>query len=931
MTRLQEKLLSCECRKTKRKQSDLVTTSKVYQTRSEHLRRRGKLFNKDKIRRRLNSYNSFAKFQRNGFYHKMETSIIIQVPHKERKFMLNDVLPSTKFVGDNVVGPNTRTLIENTLDNFLSSEIKKSKVQTNFLKTNSNLKELSPRSKNIVSNDFFSPYNGEKTNCDFENDVFKSVLKSVKIERKNENFDKSQKIITDEILKYELFQTDATDFKIEGVLPNFKNDHIRENLKSENQKSEFVMHLHSHEEPKVLELEKKNKGVNRDLKRKLKCDEKLQDNSNLETSIADDVNLPKKKRGRKPKQRGPFLHYLDIYVKNKAKYTNNDYLKNVSYKKSTDLNMEYQLNKNLLVEPQTQLSLKNLKPHEDKGKELQKKNCCHTFGKKNLVQLSNKNYLLDDSSKILCNITTSFIDENKLQIKRKRGRPKLIKNNISEDKCSFYVDKTVDCILGYRNGKSSTEVLVLFRNGTSNWVEEGDLSKDFTLKNFFQNQNQNFSVMNRLPYKIHATGNNRIEKQIEVKERLDVEINNSMDIEIKEKCLNLNMTLESQYLSSESTNCINEKSHINANIDISDSTNLNAINAPNLINETLHELQSSIFPPNITNIQNNTFDQVSTLEKAISIVELNDLCKHVISSDHIKLYPYELKRPIVSRFDGDFMHIYLKHIPIALPAVLKELNDGLDLHSCSVLINLLEDCEISEKCQVVVISGIDEFFGHTRILEKLIKNPASVELKSYQEDVSMLRYLIQTIRNFSKPIVAVIKKAVSGLSASLISLFDMVFDEHCECVDQKDNKSNSINVSSNSNERESNECKNFVFPRVIGLTHNNEAQIMGNHPRQTSNDFNIFDISMFSCKNLSNQLRASVQHMCNNGEASFKNEVCLNESFTSDIINKHLTTPNVIDHTEQTVDIENLKHRLNIEKEKYQTDLRIYLDSLKFS
>ena len=96
----------------------------------------------------------------------------------------------------------------------------------------------------------------------------------------------------------------------------------------------------------------------------------------------------------------------------------------------------------------------------------------------------------------------------------------------------------------------------------------------------------------------------------------------------------------------------------------------------------------------------------------------------------------------------------------------------------------------------------------------------------------------------------------------------------------------------------SNECKNFVFPRVIGLTQNNEAQIMGNRPRQTITDFNVFDISMFSCMNLSNQLRTSVQHMCNNGMVDLKTEVHQQEPVDSETITNDLMTPIAL-HSEQ--------------------------------
>ena len=737
MTRLQEKVLTCECRKTKRKQSDLVTTSKVYQTRSGLLRRRGKFF-KGKKRRCLNSYDSITKFQGNGFYHKMETSIILQVPPKERTFTLNDVIPSTKCVGNDVAEANTCVLIENTLDNLLSSEVKKNNVHTKFLKSNTNFKEVSPRSNNFVSNKLFPHFDVEKTNGDFQNGVFKTVQKKLNIQKLNENFDDSEKRIAEGIIKFGLFQSDAPDFKIEGILPNYETDKKQVKLRSSlaevkkytKRKSQFELYIHSLEKPGILTSKRKKKGKKiSDLKKKQSYEKELIEAVDLEDcKNLDNIGVYKKKRGRKPKQKGPFLHYLDIYVKNKDKYVNDDYICDVTYDdKASIANAECNINYNQLLEPSSQLPIENIELHkQDKLEHLKKENCCDILNtNKNLTNLSN--------------VTTSPVDDNgnKLLIKKKRGRPKLLKKEILDNKCSLHIDKTVDSILGYRYGKKSTEVLVLFRNGTSNWIEQDDLSKDFLLKKFFQNKNQNFSVMNRLPYQIHATGKNRIENLVEINDIYELDVEEPV---YKKQFSNLDLKgtpndLQFDTIHSESTENILVKIGSNANVSSFDiDQDKQAISTtPHVTNIWSDEVLTMSSP-------SKTVEDIDhTPNKAITIAELNDLCKYVISSSHIKLYPYELNRPIISKCDGDFMHIYLKHVPVKLPVVLQELSDGLDLQSCTVLINLLEDCEVSDKCQVVVIGGIDEFFAHTHIFEKLLKNSASSELKSYQEDVSMLR------------------------------------------------------------------------------------------------------------------------------------------------------------------------------------------------
>ena len=41
----------------------------------------------------------------------------------------------------------------------------------------------------------------------------------------------------------------------------------------------------------------------------------------------------------------------------------------------------------------------------------------------------------------------------------------------------------------------------------------------------------------------------------------------------------------------------------------------------------------------------------------------------------------------------------------------------------------------------------------------------------------LFRYLFQTLKNYPKPVVAIISSAATGLAASLLSLVDVVYDQ----------------------------------------------------------------------------------------------------------------------------------------------------------
>jgi len=262
---------------------------------------------------------------------------------------------------------------------------------------------------------------------------------------------------------------------------------------------------------------------------------------------------------------------------------------------------------------------------------------------------------------------------------------------------------------------------------------------------------------------------------------------------------------------------------------------------------------------------------------------------------------------------------------------------------------------------VVVVYGIEEYFASPVIFQKLLKKTSALEGKKYDGDISMLRYLIQTIRNFNKPIVSVIRKAATGFPAALLSLFDMVFHENVPSEVQTPNQQSSAKKSSRKPSKQStsevavessetcmeDEFQNFVLPKLIGVTTNNESILMGEKILPSSPVDCTEDVNCLNIAPLSQQLRSSVRNMQNNCKIQIKTS---NRSSSSDTTEPEVTAPLddvsedddgdddvfndviTVNDSESVENLQRLEREIQAEKEKtesYMKEIFSYLDSLE--
>lgn len=117
---------------------------------------------------------------------------------------------------------------------------------------------------------------------------------------------------------------------------------------------------------------------------------------------------------------------------------------------------------------------------------------------------------------------------------------------------------------------------------------------------------------------------------------------------------------------------------------------------------------------------------------------------------------------------NDCVHVTISRSSSKRRKINQRIVDSLTL--------VMEDAAIDES-QFVIISGLGEetFCGVN--LKDLTQVPCEEELRHYRRDVDKVRYLVQVLIDFPKPVVAAIKKPALGLGAKLVSLCDLVCDE----------------------------------------------------------------------------------------------------------------------------------------------------------
>ena len=139
--------------------------------------------------------------------------------------------------------------------------------------------------------------------------------------------------------------------------------------------------------------------------------------------------------------------------------------------------------------------------------------------------------------------------------------------------------------------------------------------------------------------------------------------------------------------------------------------------------------------------------------------------------------------------------------------------------------------------------------------------------------------------------------------------------------------------------------QNFVLPKLIGVTANNESILMGEKIRPSSPVDCTEDIDCLNTAPLSQHLRSSVRNMQNNCKIQIKTS---NRSSSSGATEPEVTTPLddvsedddddvfndviTVNDSESVENLQRLEREIQAEKEKtesYMKELFSYLDSLE--
>lgn len=421
--------------------------------------------------------------------------------------------------------------------------------------------------------------------------------------------------------------------------------------------------------------------------RRLKLEQLLDEKIGNVASPARNRNrTPKVKPVRKYKPKGPIFHYLDLYIKNKD--TNND-------TNSKDIVVEP---RDDFVEPDEPTKSSFCDENEDETDHTLDEDTlsCNDSAPSDLpLQIDVKSSLsvsdCTNNDNLLLTTTT-----NKLNSVCKKVKPR-----------QLALDAEIHSILGYRCNRVQNEFLVLFHNGTSNWVtQEDNISISTDYEDFHQYSEHDLSTINRLSYYISEYSN-----------LADFAPMHPPSYSVKIPPLPCENNTPSPSICSSSHTKPLENTDIKLETDCTTTPN--------------NELTDNSSDINTSSTKTNT-------DPTVYHRDLNDLCYYVMSSRHTKLYPFETTKEIVFRRDEDFMHVYLRNTHKTLNTA-RGIDGEINIRSCEKLIYKLEDCAIDDTCQVVVISGIEEYFALKDIFDKLVKKPSCAESKMYEQDISMLR------------------------------------------------------------------------------------------------------------------------------------------------------------------------------------------------
>lgn len=727
MTRLKKNIESaCNCVKQGK---DEKFVSKTYETRSVNAAIEGKGFNTLNLR--------------GNIYFKKVKDTVIGMPLKKNKVIniegeskIEFKKSNSKVCDENMKDDNARVLINEAFESILTNEIQMNIIESNRIRSNLGFEEF-PVAKEVLSDSSVSngddheqkENNGKVQNGDLaEKESNENITEKLDI---TETFDfvecKILKIEEDQIKKEDLpvdktCLTDANTSQCNGhdkeALNGDSESQIKSKKKRKNQVEVLLSTCGDFPNPKSYK-----RSVNSP---KSFSPEPLRRKKRNENLITDDIfhNISaklKKKSGRRRRYKGPIFHYLDLHTKERKI---DSVLEIDKIEEKNDKNAEENPDPDLLKSSIEPFKIQEECMYSAAKLPGTKTNCSNTaacFSQNIQSAESNTDcYLLKSNKKT--------VKKNlKKTVKLKGKRNKITKEKSKSDKiinteCTLdYLGDRVSTLLGCREIQSKREFLVLFENGTSNWidVQENDTNAILT-REFFQNSEHGTPVLHRLGYNLYPSNNTLDESDLneigmDHSRNLENLYNDLTDEDYDDVFVNVvshhgnNDALEN---GSKSECCLQVKQEQFHNIYEGSSNRYISAN----LNEKLQ------LPIEFVNV-----NQPNPLK------DLNSLCRYVISSSHIKLYPFEYAKEIVVKTINSFTHIFLKSI------IRRPKGESISLWTCNVLIQTLEDCSVDDKCEAVIISGIEEYFNETSIFEKLLKKVNIWEGSQCGKDVSVLR------------------------------------------------------------------------------------------------------------------------------------------------------------------------------------------------
>ena len=813
---MQNRDSSCDCGKTTKERGSFVTKSKIYETRSGAHRTQGDNFTVEEDDDRKKSMNGGDEL----LFKKMETAIVTVPPINNKSFnfrnsTINLPKSSTSKACDNMVvtNGNARSFIEDALHDIkVSKELKLDIMECNCVRSNMNLEESSK-----LSNDNIIPQLEDQSEKELREDKQNGVygksdngdsdldgrrLKNYRNARNSTNIFTSLEKNGSDILvngylngsECMLHHNEKFDFvrevnivgekcghEVDDSDINFDSDMASDKKK---RKSNFEKIFDSYAEFGCYSDKRRNRrppeSYSPEPTRRIKLETLFDEKSDL--SISAKV---KKKTVRKPRQKGPIFHYLDLYIKNKdikEKVVRQEVIEEqliASLIKEEVVEIEEppaeDISSDLLLESQSLCTVPDTLSSTNTGilktsvdtvnkycetpeiitEPSNIESCCPMSEKvNNNIESTHKTFEIEStvtsqcSSRIPpislelptdnCLITTNTIKKTK-EINNKHKKIRKEKRKLLK------YDADVSRILGYRCNKGKREFLVLFHNGTSNWIiQDNNITIIPQYKDYFEHSEQELSSINRLAYLIKM--NSSIEKEEVCNHEKDSPASkeqNGGSIYSPKSSLILSPK-GSPVVSPKGLSIICPKGSpivdLKGPVASPKGSSLVSPNDCKVVPKLdMHEDVSAVnyIKSNMNNcIKTNLY--CNGYNETMSKSDLNELCNYVMSSQHIKLYPFETTKEIVFKRDDEFMHIYLKNLRKSQED-LRRTDDHLNIRSCEKLIYTLEDCAVDNTCEVVVISGIEEYFALKNVFDKLLKKPAIVEGKNYEQDVSMLR------------------------------------------------------------------------------------------------------------------------------------------------------------------------------------------------